>query len=46
MKKQIYTAPKLQAFGKLEDMTHGNSTGTVIDASFPAGTPFGSLTFS
>jgi hypothetical protein len=42
----VYEAPVLRVHGTLEAMTHGGSSGTTLDAAFPAGTPFSSLTFS
>jgi hypothetical protein len=42
----IYTAPRLVRHGSVEAVTKGASTGTKLDATFPAGTPFGDLTFS
>ena len=44
--KRTYQAPVVRSFGALESLTQGNSTGNFIDATFPAGTPFGKLTFS
>ena len=41
-----YEAPKLTVHGSLEDMTQGSSVGNSLDASFPAGTPKGNITFS
>ena len=44
--KKEYIAPELIVFGTVEALTQGQSTGTSLDAAFPAGTPFSSLTFS
>ena len=44
--KKPYDAPRLKNVGSFEAVTQGNSTGSNIDATFPAGTPFGNLTFS
>lgn len=41
-----YEAPKLQDHGTLEALTQGGSTGNIIDADFPRGTPQDQLTFS
>ncbi len=43
---KTYTRPVLRVQGKLEDMTHGMRVGSNLDNDFPAGTPFGDLTFS
>lgn len=45
MTKQ-YSRPTLLVQGKLEALTQGNSKGSTLDNAFPAGTPFGDLTFS
>ncbi|MGC4024066.1 MAG: lasso RiPP family leader peptide-containing protein [Mesorhizobium sp.] len=44
--KLEYQAPELVVHGTIESLTQGQSTGTELDASFPAGTAFGDLTFS
>jgi hypothetical protein len=44
--KAAYQTPKLSVVGNFEKMTQGASTGSTLDATFPAGTPFGDLTFS
>ncbi|MDF1621533.1 hypothetical protein [Pseudothioclava nitratireducens] len=44
--KKTYAAPRLSVHGKLEDLTHGQTSGSKLDADFPDGTPFGDLTFS
>jgi|APFEC2959095136_1045048.scaffolds.fasta_scaffold00059_38 hypothetical protein len=41
-----YAAPVLKVHGKLEDLTHGGSTGNALDFAFPIGTPVSDLTFS
>ncbi|WP_156023913.1 putative RiPP precursor [Thioclava indica] len=46
MQKKTYATPTLRQHGKLEDMTHGQSTGSELDHMFPDGTPFSHLTFS
>ncbi|WP_292290412.1 lasso RiPP family leader peptide-containing protein [Marivita sp.] len=46
MNKLPYEAPIVRSHGKVEDITKGGSTGLRLDASFPAGTPFGDLTLS
>lgn len=43
---KTYSRPALTVQGKLEAMTQGQSKGSKLDAGFPAGTPFGDLTFS
>ncbi|SPJ25538.1 putative RiPP precursor [Palleronia abyssalis] len=43
---KTYTAPQLKFEGKLEALTHGQSSGTRIDAAFGAGTLVSELTFS
>ncbi|MCE6953350.1 hypothetical protein LAZ40_15005 [Cereibacter sphaeroides] len=42
----VYETPVLRVHGTLEMMTHGASTGSVLDASFPRGTPVEDITFS
>lgn len=44
--KRRYAAPHLTVHGSLEAITKGASSGSVLDATFPTGTPFGDLTFS
>lgn len=44
--KQCYEEPKLVEVGSFEALTEGNATGSHLDASFPAGTDKGDLTFS
>jgi len=46
MTKAVYEAPVLRSHGKVEAVTKGGSTGTALDAAFPAGTPFTDLTLS
>lgn len=44
--KKEYRAPKLKVHGALETITQHAGSGSILDASFPSGTPFGDLTFS
>lgn len=44
--KLAYNKPQLTEVGSFEEVTLGNATGNSLDATFPAGTPFGQLTFS
>ena len=44
--KAKYETPALVQHGSIETLTQGGSVGTALDASFPTGTPFSSLTFS
>lgn len=48
MQKKAYAAPKLQAHGKLEDLTRGKSSGTHVDAGFVVapGSPLPTFTFT
>lgn len=46
MQKETYEAPMLCAHGSLEARTQGGGGQNVLDQAFPAGTPFGDLTFS
>lgn len=41
-----YEAPALTVVGSIAEVTQGGASGAALDASFPAGTPFSSLTFS
>lgn len=41
-----YEAPTVTTIGDVDDLTQGNSSGGVLDESFPVGTPFSDLTFS
>lgn len=43
---KTYETPALSVVGTFEALTQGQSKGSQLDATFPAGTPFGSLTFS
>lgn len=44
--KLAYAKPALNQIGSFEEITLGGSTGSYLDATFPAGTPFSDLTFS
>lgn len=44
--KRAYIKPELVTHGNVEVLTQGAKTGAKTDATFPAGTPFGDLTFS
>lgn len=44
--REEYETPKLEAHGSIEAITHGMSSGNVLDTDFPAGTPVSDLTFS
>ncbi|MBN9886284.1 hypothetical protein [Salipiger abyssi] len=48
MKKLPYSAPQIRAHGKLEDLTHGASSGTKADAVFVInpGDPLPTFTFT
>jgi hypothetical protein len=46
MKKTTYSKPKLTRHGSVEALTRGSSSGNILDAAFPTGTPFSQLTFS
>jgi len=41
-----YAAPTVSDYGDLVELTAGLSKGSQLDATFPVGTPFSSLTFS
>ena len=41
-----YEPPEVKDYGKLADLTAGSASGRRLDASFPAGTLYGDLTFS
>ena len=43
---KTYNRPVLRVQGKLEAMTHGMSSGSVLDNTFETGTPVSELTFS
>ena len=45
-RKGMYEAPAITVLGTVEDLTHGQDTGSYLDQDFAAGTPFGDLTFS
>jgi hypothetical protein len=45
MKKE-YDPPMLEALGSVTELTLGQSSGSRLDADFPAGTLFGDVTFS
>lgn len=44
--KKTYAAPRLSVHGKLEDLTHGQTDGSKLDADYPTDTPKADLTFS
>jgi hypothetical protein len=44
--KKDYVKPELIAYGRIETITKGSSSGAYLDQGFPQGTPYGSLTFS
>ncbi len=44
--KLAYETPILECHGSMEALTQGASTGTLVDAVFPRGTPITDLTFS
>ena len=46
MTKKSYEKPTLTLHGDIESLTKGMSSGPVTDATFPAGTPRGDVTFS
>ncbi|QND67127.1 lasso peptide [Mesorhizobium loti] len=46
VEKHEYETPSLTVHGSIETITQGGSSGAVTDAAFPAGTPFGDITFS
>jgi len=41
-----YEKPTIVDYGDFAELTAGSSTGSVTDATIPAGTPYGSITFS
>ena len=41
-----YEAPQVTDYGNLAELTAGQTSGNVLDATFPAGTPKEELTFS
>jgi hypothetical protein len=44
--REQYESPSLTAHGSIESLTQGASSGNVLDATFPVGTPVGDITFS
>ncbi|MGH3432933.1 MAG: lasso RiPP family leader peptide-containing protein [Thermocrispum sp.] len=44
--KQEYVVPSFEELGTVEELTLGSARGVRLDADFPAGTPFGDLSFS
>lgn len=44
--KKAYVSPELEDLGTLEELTLGQSKGSMLDADYTAGTLFGDLTFS
>lgn len=44
--KQTYARPELTKIGTFESLTQGSQDGESLDATFPANTPRGELTFS
>lgn len=44
--KKSYEAPRLSKVGSFEAVTQAAGKGSLLDANFPVGTPFGELTFS
>lgn len=44
MNTKYYSAPTLEELGTFEKLTQANGCPDALDASFPAGTPFGELT--
>jgi hypothetical protein len=44
--KRAYETPRLEVEGNIRELTLGAKTGNFLDATFPAHTPFGKLTFS
>jgi hypothetical protein len=43
---EMYVAPQITEVGTVRELTLGHRDGEALDASFPAGTPRGKLTFS
>lgn len=41
-----YEQPEIADYGDLAELTESALTGTMLDATFPSGTPFALLTFS
>ena len=46
MTENTYETPELEEIGSFEDVTLASACGGTLDATFPAGTPFGALTCS
>lgn len=46
MTKNQYVRPSVERIGSFEAVTKAGGGSTQLDASFPATTPFGDLTFS
>ncbi|MDT0577068.1 putative RiPP precursor [Croceicoccus sp. F390] len=46
MNKPTYERPEMVELGSFESMTQAATTGSMLDAAFPAGTPASDLTFS
>ncbi|MBZ9710949.1 lasso peptide [Mesorhizobium sp. ESP7-2] len=46
VEKHEYETPNLTVHGSIETITQGGGGSTATDASFPAHTPIGDLTFS
>ncbi len=44
--KRSYEAPQVTVVGSVRELTLAARVGGHLDATFPAGTPFGDLTFS
>lgn len=44
--KKAYETPALEVLGSIEEITHGGSSGTTLDADFSSGADRGDLTFS
>ena len=44
--KKSYKSPSITRYGGIYKVTQGSSNGNYLDQDFPAGTPFGALTFS
>ncbi|MDQ1484807.1 MAG: hypothetical protein QOJ62_500 [Actinomycetota bacterium] len=42
----MYVAPEITEIGTVRELTLGGQDGQDLDATFPAGTPRGQLTFS
>lgn len=44
--QETYETPSVTEIGSVEAMTQASATGTKTDATIPAGTLFGDITFS